>query len=309
MLSILKKTDDGLVTVNELSNGSWICAVDPDTEELARLHELGVPESFITSSLDVDERARTDKEDGATLIVLRVPYDCGPSADVRYKTVTLGIVLVNEYLVTICKYQIAVLDSLIQSRMRVVSTAKRNRLILHILLVTAQSYLNDLRRINSAVETIEHQLQRSLKNEEVLQLLAYQKSLVYFTTGLKSNELMMHRLQRNHLFEMYPDDQELLDDVLTENTQATEMTAISSNILSQMMDAYASIISNNLNVVMKFLASATIVLSFPTIVASIYGMNVTLPGAKSPVAFFVVMGAAFCLSLLVAVIFWRRKWF
>jgi magnesium transporter len=162
--------------------------------------------------------------------VLRVPYDCGPTADVRYRTVTLGIVMVNEYLVTICKFKIDVLDNLIQSRLRVVSTAKRNRLVLHILLTTAQSYLTDLRRINSTVEEIEQQLQRSLKNQEVLQLLAYQKSLVYFTTGLKSNELMMHRLQRSHLFEMYADDQELLEDVMTENTQASEMTAISSNI-------------------------------------------------------------------------------
>jgi len=200
---------------------------------------------------------------------------------------------VGEYLVTLCKYKVDVLDSLIQSRMRVVSTAKRNRLILHILLVTAQGYLEHLRRINSAVERIEHQLQRSLQNAEVLQLLAYQKSLVYFTTGLKSNELMMHRLQRSHLFEMYSDDQELLEDVLTENTQATEMTAI----------------SNNLNVVMKFLASATIVLSFPTIAASIYGMNVALPGGQAPGAFYVVMGLALLLSLLVAIIFWKRSWF
>ncbi len=308
MISILKKTNDGLVKVEEPVGGSWICAIDPNASEIARLQSFGVPQSFITSSLDVDERARTDKEDDATLIVLRVPYDCGPTADVRFRTVTLGMVLVGEYLVTICKFNTEVLDK-IQSRMRVVSTAKRNRLILHILLKTAQGYLNNLRLINVATDEIERKLQRSLQNEEVLQLLAYQKSLVYFTTGLKSNELMMQRLQRNHLFEMYPDDHDLLEDVLTENTQAAEMTAISSNILAQMMDAYASIISNNLNVVMKLLASTTIVLSFPTIVASIYGMNVALPGAKNPVAFFFVMGTALLLSVAVAVLFWKRKWF
>lgn len=309
MFSILKKTADGLAISQELTNGSWINVVDPTDAELARLHELGVPESFITSSLDIDERARTDKEDGSLLIVLRVPHDFGPDDDVRYRTVTLGIILVGEYLVTLCKYKIDVLDNLIQNRLRVVSTAKRNRLILHILLVTAQSYLEHLRRIDAAIESIEHQLQRSLQNAEVLQLLAYQKGLVYFTTGLKTNELMMQRLQRSHLFEMYSDDQELLEDVLTENTQAAEMTAISSNILSQMMDAYASIISNNLNVVMKFLASTTIVLSFPTIAASIYGMNVALPGSGAPGAFYVVMGMALMLSLLVGIVFWKRNWF
>jgi len=147
-----------------------------------------------------------------------------------------------------------------------------------------------------------------LRNREVLELLKYQKSLTYFTTALKANQLMMDRLQKGQMFKMFPDDEDLLEDALTEIGQAIEMTNISSGILSQMMDAFASIISNNLNAVMKFLASVTIILALPTLVASIYGMNVTLPLSGHPSAFWGVLGFAVVVSLLVVVIFWRRDW-
>ena len=161
---------------------------------------------------------------------------------------------------------------------------------------------------HGAIATVEGRLQRSLRNEEVLQLLRYQNCLVYFTTGLKSNQLVMQRLQRSRLFSRFEEDEELLEDVLIENSQALEMTQISENILGQDMDAYASIISNNLNVVMKFLASATIIVSVPTLLASIYGMNVDLPLQGSPYAFVVVMGVALLLVMAMLWLFWRRDW-
>jgi magnesium transporter len=309
VLTIYKRSNGSLAPQEDAVAGSWICATAPDDAEQSNLRALGVPASFIISSLDPDERSRTDRENGAILIIIRVPYDCGPNTDVRFRTVPLGLVLIGDLIITICGFKVRVLDSLLRSSTRVVSTVKRNRFVLHVLLATAQSYLHDLRQINGAVEDVEVRVGRSLQNAEVLELLAYQKSLVYFTTGLKTNELLMQRLQRSQLFQMYPDDQDLLEDVLTENTQAAEMTAISSNILSQMMNAYSSIIANNLNGVMKFLASATIVLSFPTIVASIYGMNVPLPGQEAPWAFYAVMATAVTISISVAVIFWRRDWF
>ncbi|RYG67855.1 magnesium transporter CorA family protein, partial [bacterium] len=214
-----------------------------------------------------------------------------------------------EYIVTICKFPNVVLDSVLQNRVHVPPTGKRNRLLLFLLQATAQKYLFYLRRINTVTDEIESRVKRSLQNEEVLELLTYQKSLVYFMTGLRSNELMMQRLQKSQLFHLYPDDLDLLDDVLTEITQATEMTGISSNILSQSMDAYASIISNNLNVVMKFLASVTILLTFPTLVASIFGMNVPLPWQHNPHAFGFVMGISLMLSTVAAFFFWKRRWF
>jgi magnesium transporter len=179
---------------------------------------------------------------------------------------------------------------------------------LRLLLFTANKYLNYLREITKVVDILEDQLQLSTRNKEVLELLKYQKSLTYFTTALKSNELMMERLQRSHIFQAYPEDEDLLEDVLTENQQAIEMTNITSNILSSMMDAFASIISNNLNGVMKILASVTIVMSLPTMIASFFGMNVHLPLEDHPLAFVSLIGVSLLISLAAAYLFWKRDW-
>jgi magnesium transporter len=152
-------------------------------------------------------------------------------------------------------------------------------------------------------------LQQSIRNKELMLLLKYQKSLIYFSTALKTNELMIQRLQRLQLFKKYPDDQDLLDDVLTENTQAMEMTNISGNILSQMMDAFASMISNNQNNVIKVLTSVTIVLSIPVVVASFFGMNLNLPFQNHPVAFEITLAISVILSFLAILVFRKKDWF
>ncbi len=217
--------------------------------------------------------------------------------------------MTRDHVVTVSRVQNGVMHGLLSGRVRGLSTVKQNRFVLHLLLVTAQKYLAYLRDLNRSVDTIEDRLQASLRNREVHELLKHQKSLVYFTTALKQNELMLRRLQRSKLFESYPEDGELLDDVMTEVQQAIEMTDISSNILSNMMDAFASIISNNLNVVMKFLASVTIVMSVPTMVASFYGMNVALPLASYPYAFAMTLGVSLVISLLVVLVFRKKDWF
>lgn len=310
MIKILKKTDRGLDQLTEMIPGCWVHIVNPTPEEITHLeHATGAPIDFITPALDIDERARTDKENGVTLIVLRIPYFQGEDADVPYITMPLGIILTAQHVLTVCRSENGVMHELLGGRVRGLSTAKRNRFVLHLLLTIAQKYLQYLRQINKAVDTIEDQLQRSQKNRELLQLLQHQKSLVYFTTALKSNELVLQRLRRSRLFDMYPDDTDLLEDALTETQQAIEVTSISSSILGGMMDAFASIISNNLNVVMKFLASITIVLSIPTIVASFYGMNVDLPMQNHPLAFLLTLAVALGIALLVVIVFWRKDWF
>jgi magnesium transporter len=181
--------------------------------------------------------------------------------------------------------------------------------VLRILLNTASRFLHYLREINNRVDLLEDQLQASMKNKEVAELLKMQKSLVYFTTALRSNQLVLDRLQRGQMFHKYPDDEDLLEDVITENQQAIEMVTTSTTILSSMMDSFASIISNNLNVVMKFLASMTIVLSLPTIVTSYFGMNVDLPFQNDGRAYlFIIM---ICLLLAIGVVwaFMKRDWF
>jgi magnesium transporter len=308
MITIYKTTEHGLEVVPEVCKGCWISAIDPSPNEIAWLQELSLPQEFILYPLDVDERARIEREDGNILIVVRLPSAEAPTADVPFTTHAVGVVLAGQYILTISKRDNEILQELARGRVKDLSTAKRNRFILRFLLNTAAKYLSYLREINRVVDHLEDQLQMSLRNRELLGLLKYQKSLVYFTTALKSNELMMERLQRSQHFAAYPDDTDLLEDVLTENQQAIEMTNIASNILSSMMDAFASIISNNMNTVMKFLAAMTIVLTLPVLVASLFGMNVRLPFQDWPYAFGLVILVSMGSAALVARFFLKRDW-
>jgi magnesium transporter len=309
MITIYRSTPQGVAQIHERVDGSWIHLVNPDLEELELVqHTYDIPAEFLTYPLDQDEMARTEKDEGMILVILRVPRYQGETADIPYTTMPLGIILSERIVVTVCSFESDLIRGLTNGRVRNLSTSKRNRFLLHLFLVAAQQYLTHLRAINKTVDGLEDRLQMSLRNREVLELLKYQKSLTYFTTALKANELMMARLQKSQLFRMYPDDEDLLEDALTEIGQAIEMTNISSGILSQMMDAFASIISNNLNVVMKFLASVTIILALPSLVASIYGMNVDLPLGRHPQAFWFVLAASVVLSVVVVVVFVRKDW-
>lgn len=309
MINIYKTNNNILAEIQEPSMGSWISAINPTPAEIDELVGLGLPRDYLTYPLDMDERARTERENRELLIVLRVPYYLGPEADFPYGTMPLGIILSHDCTVTVSKEPNDIINAFTSGRIRSFSTSKTNRFILHILLRTADRYLSFLREINKDVDVLEDKLQLSTRNQELMELLKYQKSLTIFTTSLKSNELMMERLQRSRLFNMYPEDEDLLEDVLTENRQAIEMTNIAGSILSQMMDAFASIISNNLNSVMKILASITIVASLPTMVASFYGMNVDLPMASSPVAFMLILGLSLLFSVTAVVFFIKRGWF
>jgi magnesium transporter len=307
MITIYGDTESGRATIAQPTTGCWINILDPSPGEVAQLAQtLSIPEDFVTYPLDLDERARTDKENGATLIVLRVPYYQGEVSGMPYITVPLGIVLTDWFVATICKIDTGVIQALTGARE--LSTAKRNRFILRVLRTTANLFLQDLRKIDNAVSDLEDRLQHSLRNRELQELLKYQKSLVYYTTALKSDELILRHLEKNQLFRQHTEDLELLEDVLTEVQQAIEMTNISSNILSQMMDAFASIISNNLNAVMKFLASVTIILSLPTMIASFYGMNVPVPLGQWAWAFPLVLAFSALVCVGIALLFWRKDW-
>lgn len=309
MITCLRNTESGLMMLDKPVDGCWINLVNPEPREITAIcQEYHVPEDFLTYPLDIDERPRTENENGTILIVLRVPVFQGEHADIPYATVPIGIVMTERVIISVYKAENSVIPELAAGRVRGLSTAKKNRFVLHLLLAAANKYLAFLREINRKVDALEDRLQASLKNKEVLELLKYQKSLTLFTTALKSNELMIGRLQKSHLFAKYEEDQDLLEDVLTELGQAIEMTNISSGILSQMMDAFASIISNNLNVVMKFLASITIILSLPTVIASIYGMNVKLPLMEFEYSFIVIMGVTLIVTISVVILFLRRDW-
>jgi magnesium transporter len=309
MITIYKNNENGLAVLTEPVDGCWINVIDPTPAEINQLKELCIPHDYLTYPLDVDERSRTERENGDILIVLRVPVFQGVAVDIPYTTLPLGIILTNRFIVTVSKRDNPVIQEFSSGRIKGLSTGKRLRFVLRMLLFTAQKYLTYLREITKMVDALEDQLQLSTRNKEVLDLLKYQKSLTYFTTALKSNELMMERLARSQLFNTYPEDEDLLEDVLTENQQAIEMTNIASNILSSMMDAFASIISNNLNGIMKFLASITIVMSIPTMIASFYGMNVELPFEGEPYAFLAVFLMTLTITVPVVILFWKRDWF
>jgi magnesium transporter len=308
MLTIYKTLEQGLEQLDSVANGSWIKVVDPTAEEIQKLADWGVDADYINYSLDLDEMPRIERDDDYTFILVRIPHR-QPDNDIPYITIPLGILIKGNMIVTICRYEKDMFKVLANGKYRLLKTSKRYRFALYIFLETATRYLTHLREINRITESLEDQLQKSTRNSEVLGLLKYQKSLTYFATALRSNEVMMERVQRMQIFNYYEDDQDLLEDVLTENQQAIQMTNINTEILSSMMDAFASIISNNLNGVMKGLAAITIIINVPAVVAAFFGMNVALPGEGHPLAFVGVFGLSFALTALATFIFYKRDWF
>lgn len=310
MISIYKSTPNGLEQITEFTSGCWVNMIDPTSDDIERMAGQGIPQDFMTYPLDMDERARSEREDdGKMLILIRIPFFQGVNVDVPYTTMPMGLILTDAMIVTVCRRQNDLTTEFASGKIKNLSTGKRIRFVLRMLLLNANRFLSHLRQINKMTEDLEDRLQQSMQNKEVLELLKYQKSLVYFTTALKANELLLERLQRTQLFRQYSDDEDLLEDVITENQQAIEMVNISSNILSSMMDAFASIISNNLNVVMKFLASVTILVSLPAIVTGFYGMNVDLPFQTLPFTWIGILGVCLLVVGVTIFLFFRKRWF
>ncbi len=309
------KTSDGKFTEKEqyylLEENIWVYLVSPSQEEIELITTtFDIPKDFIEDPLDENESPRMELEDGKRLIIIQTPYfEDDEEAAIQFITLPLGIILTEKCIITVSSKDDDVLQNFVKGRVKKFSTAKRNRLILQILSRTATVYLNYLKRINRISNTIETQLEESMHNERLMDLLDLQKSLVYFATSLRSNEAVMEKLSRVGVFTKYEEDEDLLEDMIIDNKQAIEMTSIHANILRSTMDAFSSMISNNLNKVMKFLTSVTIILMLPTLVSSIYGMNVALPFARSAHAFVILMVASVLLALVGVIIFIKRKWF
>ena len=312
MINYYKTSEGELTKLETPVTGAWVNVVDPTSAEIAFLtEELEIYPDLINYSLDLDEmpRIERDEDEGYTFILLRIPHFQGENVDVPYATIPLGIIIVDGVVITVCRHATDILKPLLNGKYRGLKTGKRYRFVLYLFLEASIRYLSHLRDINKTTEALEDQLQKSTRNREVLELVKYQKSLTYFATALRSNEVMMERVQRMKLFNQYDEDADLLEDVLTENQQAIQMTSIATEILAGMMDAFASIISNNLNGVMKALAALTIIVSLPGTVAAFFGMNVALPGEAHPLAFLIVFGIAIALTATVIFIFYKRDWF
>ena len=288
--------------VSTITRGTWINMVAPTEEEIASVCEqLQIKEDFIRYPLDYEEKARIDveEEDNTTLFIVDVPILERTNNTEMYTTMPLGMIVVrDDYFITVSLAHNRVVEHFEKNKMKNFATFKKTRFILQILYQNASLFLNLLKQINKETEIAESTLKNSMKNKELLKLLTLEKSLVYFTTSLRSNELVMEKTMRGRIIKLYDEDEDILEDAIIENKQAIEMSKIYSDILNGTMDAYASIISNNLNGVMKFLTAITIVISIPTLIASFWGMNVPVPMQQSPYGFGIILYVSLIISIV-----------
>lgn len=305
---ITNKTEE----VTEYKRGNWINMIAPSDEEIQTVCEnLKIQEDFIRYALDPEERARIDYEedDGTTLILADVPIIESDEDQKEYSTIPVGFIIVrDEYFITVSLIENEVIRRMNPMINRSVATYKKSRLVLQCLYVNSEIYLNLLKTINRETEIAEKELRQTRKNKSLLRLLSLEKSLVYFTTSLKANEVVMERMNRGKVIKLYEEDEDLLEDVLIENKQAMEMSKIYSDILSGVMDAYSSIISNNLNGVMKILTAITIIISVPTMISSFWGMNVRVPMQDNPWGFAIIIVASVLIGIIVTLVLKKKNY-
>lgn len=275
MLTIHKTVEGKMTQLDTVEDGCWVNLIYPSEDELRTVSAtLGVEPSFLRAALDAEETSRIDSEEGQTLIIVDTPAMEKDDTGVVYSTLPMGIIVTGKHIITVCLRETSVVRDLQDGLVKGVLTQQRTRFILNVLLLVAKRYLQYLKQIDKTYNYMERQLYKSQRNKELIQLLDLEKSLVYFNTSLKANEVTLEKILRGRIVTLYDEDQDLLEDVLIEVRQAIEMANIYSSIISGMMDAFASVISNNLNVIMKVLTSITILLTIPNIVFGFYGMNV-----------------------------------
>ena len=309
----MTRPDGRFGPLSEVSDGSWVSLVDPTPEEIDAVStRFGVDPDDLRAPLDVEERSRITAEHGYVLILVDVPTTEKRGERSWYITIPLGIVITSEAIITVCLERVTVISDFESDRVRDLRTHMKTRFTLQLLMGIAGSYMTALRQIDKMIDKTELNLRRSTRNEELVEMLELEKSLVYISTSLVSNQRVMERLVRTPAVKKYPDDDELLQDTIIENEQAIEMSSIYSNILSGTMDAYASVIANNQNAIMKTLALVTIVLSIPTMIFSAYGMNLNLEGMPLSGSFWgftIIVGISFAISILIVLYFIRKRWF
>ena len=314
MLEFYKTFGTETKKIDKPEPGSWISAIAPTEEEKNYLiEEMGILLEFVKSSLDAEESSHIDYDEDYNQTLVIVDY---PSAEevedgydknmLQYTTLPLGIVIMKGYVVTISLYENLNIDDMAQGRIKGVNTDLKTRFLLLLLLRISQRYLIYLRQIDRISSRTEQRLHKSMQNKELIQMLGLEKSLVYFSTSLKTDEITLNKIMRGKAIKLYDEDQDLLDDVLIEIHQAIEMCNIYSNILSGTMDAFASVISNNLNIVMKVLTVITIVMAIPNIIFSFYGMNVA--GLPFPQWWFPT-GLAIVACIIATIIFIKKDMF
>ncbi len=311
-IDVYKTRDKGLEKIGRFERESWINLEDPEKEELDYIAKaFNIPHDFLTASIDPDERARIEVDEHAILIIIKVPIFDEENKDLLYSTDSMGIILIPNFIITISLAGNDVIPEFLAGKVRNFNTNFKERFVLQLFMRTILLYHQYLKQINNITNLIQSKLQESMQNKQLFKLLNLEKSLVYFTTSLKSMEIMLDRFNRQNILKLDAKNKEydnIIEDIIIECKQAQEMSNIYSNILTGLMDAFASVISNNLNVVMKLLTLITIILTFPMIVTSFYGMNVGLPLQKSPYVLIAIFSASSIPALATFFYFKMKKW-
>lgn len=312
MIQYFKNINGVTTAIDKADNETWVNILPPlKHEEFAEVSEaLEIPIEFLQDSLDIDERSRFELEDNVKLIVIKTPTENNSfnESDAYYITIPICIILTHNQIVTVNSFENGAIKkflSTFQNR----NAGKKNMMVLKIFEKITQAFMEYLKEINHRRNILEQQLYASNRNEELLELMRIQKSLVYFVTALRSNEMLLMKLERTNFLGFNEQEKEELDDMVVDMSQALEMAHIYTNILSSSLDAFASIISNNQNSVLKRLTSITIILQFPVLIASIYGMNVPIPYQHQAHAFYIPIILALSVSIIMGAYFMRKKWF
>lgn len=314
MIQIYKSISEdnpSLKVLDNIEQGCWINLIAPSDEELILISKkTNVPLSYLKAPLDDEETSRIDSEDNCLLVIVDIPFTEMEDNSLTYDTYPLAIIHTEKQIITVCLKNSRILTDFINDKVKSFFTFKKSRFILQILNKVSSSYLLYLRQIDKKSLMIEKRLHKSMKNRELIQLHSLEKSLVYFSTSLKANEITLEKMLKLDIIQKYAEDKDVLEDVIIENKQAIEMTEIYSNILASTMDFFASVISNNLNIVMKVLASVTILMAIPTLIGGIWGMNfIKMPLINNPYGFEITLAITFVLTFGTAYLLYKKGMF
>ena len=310
MICVYKTLDNVIKKLDNIEYGCWIDITQPSEEELTFVSQkTQISLELLNAALDDEETSRIEIDDKNILIIVDVPFTSMDEDSLTYETYPLGIISNDDYIITISLKKNKVISDFIDGKIKTFYTFKRSRFTLQILNRITAYFLLYLRQIDKKSQIIHSKIHKSMKNKELIQLLSLEKSLVYFSTSLKSNEITLEKLLKYDFIQKYEEDKELLEDVIIDNKQAIEMAHIYASVLSSLLEFFAALISNNLNIVMKFLTSTTIVLSVPSIIFGLWGTNVNLPFSDNPFGFLIILTIAFLISSIITIILYKKDMF
>jgi len=312
MISFYKTMNNRLNQVDGFEPDCWINVVSPTTEEINTLRDdYGIDNEFLSAAMDEEEASRIENGDEETLIIIDIPYWDNSTENHIYSTFPMSIIVKKDCIITVCLRDNIVIRDIASGMIKTLNTKHKTQFVLYTLFRMVVRYLQYLRQIDKRTSMLEQQLRKSMRNKELTQLMDLQKSLVYFQTSLKSNESTLEKIRRGRAIKLYEEDHDLLEDVIIEIKQALEMCNIYSSILSGTMDAFASVISNNLNIVMKQLTSITIIMAIPTMVFSFYGMNIGENSGSLPFGetIWIPLFFSIIVSVVAGIGFYKKDYF